>query len=37
MPGIYSWLAVRGKDTAKASITIGATSCVLQEITILEV
>ena len=32
MPGTYSWLAVRGIDTARGSVIINANSCVLQEI-----
>ncbi len=32
MPGTYSWLAVRGKDTLRGSVNLNANSCVLQEI-----
>ena len=31
-PGIYSWLAVRGTDTASGTINIGINTCFVQEV-----
>lgn len=32
MPGTYPWLAVRGKDTLRGSVTIYANDCIVQEV-----